>query len=110
MDIHSGHIWFAITLYHTQKLPTVSFVEARMVCNQINRGNSFELHICHDHTEQMTCNSFATIVLFRIDCADIWRKVFSVVKVILYDTHTAYNLVIIQAKSRYALVGTPHLL
>ena len=42
MDIHSGHIGFAVALYHTQKLPTVSFVEDRMVCKQINRGNSFD--------------------------------------------------------------------
>lgn len=54
--------------------------------------------ISHDHIEQMTRNSFATIVFFSINCANVWRKVFSVVEVVFNNAHTAYNFIVIQAK------------
>ena len=49
MDIHSCHIRLIIPLNHTQKFPSISFVKTCMVCNQINRSNSFGLHILHNN-------------------------------------------------------------
>ena len=41
VDIHSRHIRLIIPLNHTQKLPSISFVKTCMICNQIDRSNSF---------------------------------------------------------------------
>ncbi len=49
MDIHSCHIRLIIPLNHTQKFPSISFVKTCMVCNQIDRSNSFGLHILHNN-------------------------------------------------------------
>ena len=59
MEIHSCHAGFAIALYHTQKLPAVSFIKAGMIRDQINRKNAFGFHILDNYIEQMTCYSFA---------------------------------------------------
>ena len=39
MNIHSCHMVFAVSLYHAQELPTVSFIKRGMVGNQINRSD-----------------------------------------------------------------------
>ena len=49
MDIHSCHIRLIISLNHTQKFPTISFIKTCMVCNQIDRSNSFRFHIFHNN-------------------------------------------------------------
>ena len=48
MDIHSCHIRLIIPLNHTEKFPAVSFIKARMICNQIDRSNSFRFHISYN--------------------------------------------------------------
>ena len=98
MNIHSCHMVFAVSLYHAQELPTVSFIKRGMVGNQINRSDSLGFHIFHNHIEQMPCDTFAAVVFLCIDRTDIWCKIFSVVKVIFDYTHTAYDFVAVQTK------------
>ena len=91
MDIHSYHIRLIISLNHTQKFPTISFIKTCMVCNQIDRSNSFRFHIFHNNIQQLSRNSLTTIFLFRVYCTYIWRKVFPVMKIIFDYSKTTYN-------------------
>ena len=54
MYIHPGHIRFTVALNHAEKFPAISFIEARMVSNQINRGNAFCAQVLNDYMQQMT--------------------------------------------------------
>ena len=49
MNIHSCHIRFIISPNHTQKFPAISFIKTCMVCNQIDRGYPFGLHILYNY-------------------------------------------------------------
>ena len=69
-----------------------------MIRNQINQGNSFGSHIFDNHVEQVTCDSFTAVAFFCIYCADIGCKVFTVMKVVFDNAHSANNFVIIQTK------------
>ena len=62
-----------------------------MVCNQIDRSNSFRFHIFHNNIQQLSRNSLTTIFLFRVYCTYIWRKVFPVMKIIFDYSKTTYN-------------------
>ena len=72
MNIHSCHMVFAVSLYHAQELPTVSFIKRGMVGNQINRSDSLGFHIFHNHIEQMPCDTFAAVVFLCIDRSEIY--------------------------------------
>ena len=65
---------FAVSLYHAQELPTVSFIKRGMVGNQINRSDSLGFHIFHNHIEQMPCDTFAAVVFLCIDRTDILTR------------------------------------
>ena len=71
MNIHSGHIRLAISLYHTQKFPSVSLVKPRVICNQIDRRNPIEFQICYDHIQQMSGNALTAVVFFGVYGADV---------------------------------------
>ena len=72
MNIHSCHMVFAVSLYHAQELPTVSFIKRGMVGNQINRSDSLGFPIFHNHIEQMPCDTFAAVVFLCIDRSEIY--------------------------------------
>src|SRR5699024_8741501 len=91
VNIHSCHIRLIVPLNHTQKFPAVSFIKTLMICNQIDRSNSFRLHIFYNYIQQLSRDPLATIFLFRIYRTYIWFKVLPVMKIIFNHAKTAYN-------------------
>ena len=69
-----------------------------MVRDQINRRDAFFAQILHDHVQQMSRNSSATVFFFGIDSTDIRGQILSVMEVVFYDPHTADDLFAVQAK------------
>ena len=46
MEIHPGHVGFAVSLYHREKLPAVALVKAGVVGEKIHGRNAFFAKIC----------------------------------------------------------------
>lgn len=66
-----------------------------MVCNQIDRRNSFGLHVFHCDIKQLSRNSLTTVFLICIYRADIGRKVLSVMKIIFNHAKAPCNTSVI---------------
>ena len=71
MNIHPGHIGFAIALYHAQKLPSVLLIGANMVGHQIGRRDTFGAQIFHSHIQQLPCDTLTAVAFLRVHGADI---------------------------------------
>src|SRR5699024_2151632 len=82
VDIHSCHIGFAVPLHHTQEFPSIFFVKANMVGNQIERRYPFGPHIIDNHVQQVSSDSPAAMPFLCKNSAYIRRKVLPVMKVI----------------------------
>ena len=51
MDVHSGHVRFAIALNHAQKLPAVALVDAGVIGDQLGRGDALGPEVLHSHVQ-----------------------------------------------------------
>ena len=82
MYVHSRKVGFTIALSHTEEFPTVSLIKAGMVCQQVNRRDSFAPQILNSHIKQPPRNPLTTVILIGIDRAHIGSQVLPVVEVI----------------------------
>ena len=97
MNIHSRHFRLAVALNHTQKLPAVALIKARVVGDEINRGYSFLPAVLYHHMKQMPRNSSAAMIFFRVYGAHVGRQVFSVMEIVFNDSHTRHDSVTVKA-------------
>lgn len=98
MDIHPGLARFAVALHHAQKLPAVPLIEARVVRDEVNRGDPPGSYILHRHIEQTAGDAPAPVALFRVDRADVGGKVLPVVEVVFDHAQAADDLPAVQAE------------
>ena len=89
MDVHTGHIRFAVALHHAQELPAVALIEVCMVGHEVGRRNSLAAQIFHGHVQQLARNAAAAVAFFRVDRADIGGQVGSVMEIVLNNAQTA---------------------
>ena len=97
MDVHPGHILFTIALDQAEKLPAVPFVKPGMICDQIDRRDTFGLKVIDCHIEQMPRDTYAAMIFFRIYSAHIRAQVFSVMEVIFNNSQAADDTISVQA-------------
>ena len=98
VNVHSCHIWFTITLHHTQEFPSVSFIKTSMVSDQIDRRNTCGAQIFYCHVQQISCNALAAIIFLRKNGANIRGQVFSVMEIIFNNSQSSHNLIAIQTQ------------
>ncbi len=97
VNIQSCHIRLPVALGHAEEIPAVPFIETGMVCDEINGRDAFRFQVVNGHVEQMASNTLAAIFFFRINGADVRRKVFPVVEIIFDNAQTANNAVLRKA-------------
>ena len=66
-----------------------------MVGDEVDRRDAFIFHIVYRHIEKLTRDSLTAVILLGVYGADIWREVFSLVKIVLYYAESAdYSLTV----------------
>ena len=98
VDIHPGHFRFVISLYHAEKFPSIPFVEAYVICNQIDWRNTFLPAILYSHVQKISCDSTASVFFFCEYGTNVWRQILSFMKIIFYNSKAGYDFAPIQTK------------
>lgn len=91
-------MFFSVTLYHTEKFPTVALIKSGMVGEQINRGDPVATQIFHGHIEQLPGDALAAVIRFRIHSANVGGEIFAVVKIIFNHTQATDDLATVKTE------------
>ena len=98
MDVHSGHIGFAVALYHAEEFPSVPLIEVRMIGHKIGGGNALCPQVFHCHIQQMPGDALTAVALFGLYGADIGGQIGPVMEVVLDHSQAANDLAVRQTK------------
>ena len=98
MNIHPGHIRLAVTLYHAQEFPAVPLIKTGVVGHQIGRRDSLGTQILHRYIQQLSGDALTAVTFLRVHGADIGSQIGPIMEIILNDTQTADDLVVIQTE------------
>ena len=97
MYVHPCHAWLIVTMHHAVELPAIAFVKTGVVSNKIQWCNAFAAHVFYRHVQKSPGNAMTPVVFFSINGTDIWGQILTVMKVVIDDAQTSYDLFFLKA-------------